>query len=383
MSDYDQADQHSIGWLPWFFVREPVTIGNVTFRPFGPEYLLPDCDVTLQGRLLEVMKRFIQINGKPMPLLIIVLWQDDMTFPRLDQAQWDEMIQAVNLLALANFAINEHYTPAALGPHYVNSSMFQFFGQNYEAGSDHTVIVRRRRDNIPVSHLGWLRKEVKDQMPRAYLSCTPVKVPDGRFLEALRKVHECGRDVDRRIVNSLFYFMFANTDDNASTCAVEAVQLEWAIEHLIGPCGGREDFVKEVEGMVATHAPEGVSDSSRPKGKYSDEAVAEGWGIIQEWANEFYFLRNKITHGKDLTTYQWRWDVGEHCVFAAWLYPLLVKLLLVSNDDYVLTEDDQIALAGAGKLLAADSWRENWPRVLNDQGSSARRKALEKHSEGY
>ncbi len=188
----------------------------------------------------------------------------------------------------------------------------------------------------------------------------------------MKLVHELKCKVHRRIVDSLAYFMLANTDDNASTYAVEAVQLEWAIEHLLNPKSGQKGFAKKVTSVLGDMVRELASASKRANGRWTASAEENSCLIIREWANEFYFLRNKITHGDDLALYEWRWGVWEHCVFAAWLYPLLVKLLLVENGDYELTDDDIASLHSVGKLLSTEKWTETWFGILNDEGRRLR-----------
>jgi len=356
-----------------------VTIGDVTFAGFGKGKSLPGCSPELQAELQQLMGRFVNIHGDPVGTLSIGLWQGDATCAPLTPEQVQNVFKAAQLLMLAYHSMNRYFCNSQS---YVNSSLFTPVIQNFQPGSKFTAVVTRRRDGSQ-SDLGHEREKIKTQAPRAIRSCRHAARPADALLNAISRVYGETKEHHRKIVNSLFYFSGANTDELESFLSTEAVLLAWSIDRLLGPCWNRNQYADGVKNALDGYLTVEANQSPRPIGGEARKGEQENWLIIRQWAYEHYLLRNAVTHGHDVRSKQWRWDMFEHCAFAAWLYPLLVKLVLAAHDEYELTENDEARLHAADHIVSAQDWRENWQNVFRETGFDRRlNDGLDRHLGG-
>ena len=73
---------------------------------------------------------------------------------------------------------------------------------------------------------------------------------------------------------------------------------------------------------------------------------------------ELYDLRSKSVHKGAVVGRSWGWTPFEHLIMAAWVFPLVVKLLLGRDGHYLLSDDDKCHCLAVDKLLAATHWGE-------------------------
>ncbi len=366
--------QHMVCWLPWLPLWEPVALGSVTFRPFKVNAPLDGCDDLLAQELRSRAERFMDIHAQAVKDMTIAVWNGDLTFPVLSDDAIKAVLKAARLLILAFHASNTYFPP----PHgsYVNSSIFEVMIQKFVSGDEFTTVVARRRDGHSKDG-GYELSEIRDQAPRAMHSCREAS-PDKEFLHALNAVtqlnavtHETS-DHHRRIANSLAWFALANTDSLSMPETNELVLLQWSIDHLLNSNGTNCAYQKSIMDRLDKFASQNADFSARPLGqmpKVGKKAFlkANQCPILRQWAFHHYSLRNDITHGNDWRSKEWRWSIREHCVFAAWLYPLLVKLILSEHGEYTLTDHDTGALSSVDAILASDNWSQDWQSAIVDE----------------
>lgn len=83
------------------------------------------------------------------------------------------------------------------------------------------------------------------------------------------------------------------------------------------------------------------------------------WWLHRKWIEELYDLRSKVVHKGHHASRKWGWNIIEHLVIAAHVFPLTVKLLLVENGHYQLSDDDRIRCLAVDKLLFSRRWVES------------------------
>lgn len=99
-------------------------------------------------------------------------------------------------------------------------------------------------------------------------------------------------------------------------------------------------------------------------------AAQPTWWAHRKWMEELYDVRSKVVHKGDHTGRQWGWEIGEHLVMAAHVFPLTVKLMLAAEGHYAFTDDDQARCVAVDVLLAATQWVENRDDRDDDTGAS-------------
>lgn len=75
---------------------------------------------------------------------------------------------------------------------------------------------------------------------------------------------------------------------------------------------------------------------------------------------------------------------------AAFVFPLIVKMLLVREGCYALTDEDKVRCTSVDKLLTAKSWRPDdddeagWQKIISDERSKQGwERAMKKVKEMY
>jgi hypothetical protein len=179
----------------------------------------------------------------------------------------------------------------------------------------------------------------------------------------------------------------ANTDSWAFRPSAELLMVASMFEHILQ----RDTKVKLAEEFSALFQGYGsitVEQATQRPGIVLDKNLGgrdKKWHLHRKWLWELYHLRNKYAHGEDPDQFQWGWSLSEHLVMSAYVFPLLVKLLLVAEGIYQLTSKDKVRCRALDPLLAARNWSQEmpdssmsvWEGVMNEaQGEEIRRRAI-------
>ena len=365
MSRRSVESLHTVCWLPWLPICREVPIGNVVFLPFSPND--PGAVTTTSIRDLRQFARcYVDMKGKPVQQMCIATWEKDLSFSGLTDQQVDSVFRASDLLMLGYLSTNEYFCEVGA---YANATLFQTYVQRFAQGDSMVGVRTRRRDGQ--AYDACLRREVKTQKPVAALSCRLPTMCDDGFLKALKCVAAGSSPHHSNILDSLFFFSLANTDDQHASLRVEAVLSQWSVEHLLGGCEGNLQYCQKLAKVVGPWVKCRLDDTDRSAGQRPKKRLPPDPSILDHWAYEHYELRNKITHGNEWKRLDWRWTIFEHCVFAAWLYPLLVKVQLsnAKEKEYELSDCDTACLNSIGPLLACKDWRNNWTKIIQHRQS--------------
>src|SRR5262249_11708682 len=85
---------------------------------------------------------------------------------------------------------------------------------------------------------------------------------------------------------------------------------------------------------------------------------------------ELYEVRSKVVHKGDHKNRSWGWDLPQHLVMAAQVFPLVVKLMLEQETHYGLTDDDRAACLATDPLLMATQWVDDRDECDDDKAPS-------------
>jgi hypothetical protein len=103
---------------------------------------------------------------------------------------------------------------------------------------------------------------------------------------------------------------------------------------------------------VSSVRPNITIDTSKPE----RAAAQPQWWVHRKWIEELYQLRNESAHGGTTDTRDRGWSAFQHLVIAAFVFPLVVKLLLEREGFYELSTYDAVRCKAVDKLLAIDRW---------------------------
>jgi hypothetical protein len=219
----------------------------------------------------------------------------------------------------------------------------------------------RRRDGRKWTG-GYKHGEVNFIIPNQCSTLEAATIDEG-FLAALDAANSSKSDTSERLRIAMVFAQRANADDDAMTLTGEALLMGSAFEQLFGgpsssyglgeKCGelfGEFGSVTVAEAKAAR--PDIEIDDSKPE--YAE--AQPKWWVHRKWLEELYDVRSKATHKGHHAGRPWGWRLDEHLLMAAYVFPLVVKILLAREGHYALTDDDRDRLVATDKLLAVAGW---------------------------
>jgi hypothetical protein len=295
----------------------------------------------------------------------------------LTRADGPAVMWAASLLFLSSFAAS-HYFPRFGGP-YTNSTVFQVTGQGFRGDTPVWItVVARRRDGSSMNG-GYRHGEFKVNVP-VQVSLRDFAEIDEDFLAALDRADAAGSETMKRLRTAMPFVRLANTDDDVMTEHAEAVLMGAAFEQLFGGFG-KYQTGKAFAALLAPFGKQTVADALkvRPHIRIDADparaAAQPDWFVHQKWLEELYELRNDVIHDGTDQGRNWGWQLHEHLVMAAFVFPLAVKLLLQQEGHYRLSSADEAQCKAVDQLLAVvdcDSEDEEeadgraWHKIVTD-----------------
>ena len=349
--------QHMIFFLPYLRIKTSHSIAGVHFSPFrDPDGRVPPHLESAARALSRILSSYIDRRGTPHDNCVVA------TIPGrgwdLNRTDGPEILRSASLLFLASWAGNQYFS-RFVGD-YTNSSSFRVVAQAFTGNEPVYMAVGARRRDGHTWDGGYQHGELHFSTP---IQCPlgDSVVVDTQFLAALNKALASDSETVRRLRTALPFAQLANTDDDVMTADAEAVLMASAFEQLLDGDGkyklgkslGKlfQDF-GNVDVASALQTRPDIEIDSKP-----ERADAQRkWWVHRKWVEELYSLRNKVAHEGSASRRRWAWQLDEHLVMAAFVFPLAVKLQLSQEGHYAITCVDEAHCGAIDKLLAATAW---------------------------
>lgn len=127
-----------------------------------------------------------------------------------------------------------------------------------------------------------------------------------------------------------------------------------AFERLLNARPEAVDVATKLDQVCVPAVPVLASSSHRRSPRWTASA---GSSLRFEWMREFYILRGAFSHGRRDVSMPLAWSVQEHLAAAAFVFPLLVKVLLSHSGHHSLTRQDQAKVEAFENIIDADFGR--------------------------
>lgn len=384
-----KSGRRMLALLPWLKLQGPINIRNVVFTPFSIKQGDPACIFNdFKDDITRILSSYRDIRGEV--ITECSLAYIDEKEPCSNAIDVRLVSNAVHLLAFAGLAKNKFCVQ--LG-NYTNSSCFETVFQEFSKGAKFIRIMTRRRDGCHYL-IGQKHGEVKFSIP---LECTNIDVPvfDNALLISLVYVLEESELLARRLMQSIWLYNLACSDSHRISLEREIILMVSAFEQLFSRCQGANDLACKIDTLFYGYGSVIVNNCSRLsniKLTNGKEEVEKQWFLHRKWVQELYKLRNDYIHGNDPARRTWGWNVLEHSLMAAFVFPLVVKILLAQESKYTLVETDKVRMGAIDILLDAQDWFKpadpstsisTWQKTINDYKFRSRlERAVEKVTEG-
>jgi hypothetical protein len=385
-SKQEQPKEESkmLSLLPWLKLEVPIKVKEVVFTPYSimsgdPEHVLH----SFKKEIDRVLSSYRDIRGRIINECAIAY--TDKKDPCSSAVDIRLVSNASHMLTFAALARKKFCVQFGS---YANSSYFETVFQEFSKESEFVRIMTRRRDGWFHS-MGHKHGEVKFAMP---LECAERATPvfDDALLMSLGYVLEEKEPLARRLMQSIWLYNLACSDSHRISIDREIVLMVSAFEQLFSGCHGANDLACKVDTLLDNYGSTIVGNCPRIndiKLTSGKENLEKQWFIHRKWIQELYQLRNDYTHGDDPGRRSWGWNNLEHSLMAAFLFPLIAKILLSQQSQYSLVEADWIRMGAIDKLLNAQNWFgrdpatgiSTWQKVISDHKfNSCVERAIEK-----
>ena len=352
---------HFVIILPFLRMRTGQTVAGVEFLPLRDEDgNVPAALETAVAPLERILSGYVDRQGTPFTNCVVA------TIPGkgwdLSRDDSPAVMWGASLLFLVSWACNDYFP--WYGGSYVNSTMFRIIGQAYSGDMPvHIAIPARRRDGESLDG-GYKHGEITFNVP-VQCSIRAPAVFDEDFLAGLSAAVAADSEVTSLLRTTLPFVEVANTDDDFMTAHAEAILMASAYEQLLRGDAKKYKLGQRLADLFEEFGAVTVADAQKVRaGITIDNSDAERaaaqpkWWVHQKWIEELYDMRSKVAHKGSYGGRPWGWTLFEHLVMAAYVFPLVVKLLLEREGHYALTDTDRAGCCAVDQLLASARWVE-------------------------
>jgi Apea-like HEPN len=327
----------TVAFLPWLEVREEIAIGPFKFWPFRKCASDKIKDQNIEKHLEQVFATYVQPRpapdqkGQTVPVHEITVVTGD-AYDLSTSLATELLNQARNALAFAcidacgewNWCTSDNFELIQL----------RFFPGTSDIGYQGGEIARIRS-------FGWQLGEVLFQIP-IYVNNHYMAKCDADLMAALSlAVSNANETETQTVLRALDYFVQACKNSGDVTREMRIVLMALGFEIILDLCDHtpRQDFRPKIHRFCG--------DSSEPTRPYEIVDDRDGHIIATEqlthkqiWAEEFYKLRNRIVHGRQLSKDDFVFRGQSHFKIATLFFRICVRKRLeeIAHSNYRCTE---------------------------------------------
>lgn len=337
--------------LPWLRLGKDLRLGKYRFLRWPRN--VSEIDVKFKESIESICSMYKYLSGEVEALQTIMIDTSRECFCRLTEKERELHIEALTLLTVALMGENQYFHHG----NYVNSSMTEVHFQNFSVGEDLVAFTSRKRDGSSTD-MGYRFDEVTITTPTACRTRAGGGSISDTWLNSFGSVLSKSTQLDRLIIEASNLFNQANTDSPSVLMSTEVVALANAFDRLFPEDNGRYQLAEKLSSVLDACQAIIVKNSKRLAAKkveaqkiYTQKQCKdiEHWKLVRFWMFELYVLRSNYVHGGDINKHKWGWSTNEHLLMGAYIFPLLIKVLLANEGRYKLSEEDK------GKIFAIDA----------------------------
>jgi hypothetical protein len=329
-------DMPIVALLPWTTVTNRLLFGHFEVIPRHEAVASDDLPEMYQGSVIDILEsygRVRPVDQKNIPLvrsikhgLLEDLNEEDIT------AYFDFRFR----LTFSALAAREFFSHR-----YCNSDSLRLVVQGFstERGRSTLIITRRRDGNTR----NIVAKDALRTRPPLHISwCELPRDLDTACLLALESATALQDSFAGRLMDAIQVFVGANSDSPDVSPRNEMVDSIGAFSRLFG--AWREQDL--VEAFMTALPPILDSDEASYGGRIDREPLkkmlSKGMTVRGAWLADAYRLRSQYAHGQvSEPPYRAAWNLGEHLLLSAYVFPLTVKARLAETGHYSWTAQDQ------------------------------------------
>lgn len=325
-------------FLPYISIKEDLKIGEVLLWPF---YIKKDKyikDFLIRSQIEKFLKQYVDIKQKPLQNITMVSYKSPDNFHPLTETQSRKIRDTVTILCFSTIIKNTKWCA-------FSSDDFQLFHQNFIPGDE----------RIAPASGSFIRRTVGGLKIKEVLFITPFYISHGwdisydeSILRALEKLQQDKKSKEfyRRIITSLEWVSYAYTNVDNFNYASRIVMMATAFEILLNGFKDRFEFMKKIKQLTCNSLENTKKMRSTRMIYYKGKKQKKNFSFKEWWAYEFYELRNKIVHGKEVKNKDFKnRKRKEYFLLSIKFFVECLKKLLSKHNYYIYNFVDQILWA--------------------------------------
>lgn len=373
----------AIAFLPWAKAEERLRFGHFHIAPLAAVVADGEIPSELGAAITAILKSYGKkraVDRSSVPLIR----RDDMTLT----AEMSDDIAADYFAFRLRLAFSALAARQFFGHRYWNADNVRLVLQAFTPeGAGGALVTTRRRDGHTDNYI--TKSAFSETRPRHVGSFALPRDLDVTLMHALEAAAAARGPSCPRMEDAIRLFVGANTDNSDVDLHTELVDTVGAFSRLFGVWDERATIAGFLHALPAPSTEEGEEPfGPKVNADLVRRARAAKKAIREAWLADAYRLRGSYGHGDvSAPAYPATWQVHEHLLLAAFVFPLVMKGVLAQGGFYEFTKDDDMANAVFDTLATYDAFAPDpkargradgddphdeldppfpWRRVMND-----------------
>ena len=332
-----------VAFLPWVSLSAPLVIGRLRLLPYERGKApgdLPHCSQESLDRVMSAYAGHTNRGVRSATLIEMGEWYTGM----------DVMLKMDEFFLMRNFIGMAALSKRRFGGHfgYCNFDTYKLVVQRFTKSSAGKQAIRsRRRDGSTIAY--WSASDFAFQRPLHVEERASVDLDEDLLLALLNLPAGSGS-----ILEAIREYAHANTDSPDVMPHVELVMMTSAFEWLLDSGPNTKRFRQNLAAAVADIGRVEEGDIAVPLREAWANARPDASGLLDAWAAEFIALRGSSAHGANRQIKSFVWPLQTHLMFAAMLFPLLLKRWCAKVSTYKPPYLDSLILQRIEAFIASD-----------------------------
>lgn len=361
--------------MPWLQVKELTQVGPILLAPYvrtkepGISGYFPQAAYDgVMGRYGDLAYGGQKEKITPVRHATIATWPGDDADTEIGVEEGSERLIDGQFLTFSALS-NRRYGHCD----YINSDTLTMVGQPFNLSAPASLTVRSRmRNGYLYNHIG-MSEGIPVHMRPMHATSNYRANFDAQLFSALVEARKS--PLHNILRDAILLFNQANTDSPTMTPNLEVVMLKAAYETLFEISHDKKEFRQ----AFSRHFENTPRSQEWPEGAITEQTWRTRWPNnvhrpLDAWSQDFCNVRNSNAHGSSgpVKHDDPVWSLGNHLMFASWMFPLVVKQLLANAGLFKLCRTDrdyqeQFEKFFAEDILSLTSFEKNYWTEIDEE----------------
>jgi hypothetical protein len=339
-----------LAFFPWLELQQEVRTSAFTLVPYVRGESSQSISPAEQQVLDLVLEPYRHSLSTPIQRSAILRWGNAGLTDDIPDAEIHEAFECAELVAFTSLAAREFFNSIGW---YANRDQLRLTIQEFGDPAGPVRVTINRRDGPRSIHL--VRDAALVTRPQHAFSSGRATFDIPLLESLLARRHDANW---KRFREAIIWFNAASTESPDEMDETEFILLVSAFERILDLTGGDDDALANA--FTNLLVPSDVLPrSALPRtDPITGRAFSRATSLREVWIRDLYRMRGQFAHGHIEHGIQAYWRVEEHLLFASFVFPLVLRLVLRDQDSYALAERDLIQIDAFEQLISLDHFAD-------------------------